>query len=320
MSFSPCSSRMSLPGSEQKRLYASGSATPVHMRRIPLFLYCAVVWRCISGDVAVDVVCVLPSSAFPTSVYDSVVQRLAGAALASPTTLRADLITGASARSLYFPNSTAIHRFQLLHITRVASRLDGTADMRALRAGLVSAVASSVGLCGFDEAAGAEDVQQAGTLEMPTLVALVASVGWIITLILCAGCWACHLCCAPSAPVVPSAEVVLPVSPNHNIPIAITTNPSRAASTNPSPAVATLTRPEAAAPPASKGGGRSMPPSRAASWAGDPPPSRRGVVPVPGTQSRRVPVIVATSSTAAVDSIDFDRRLVLPASMNMRMP
>ena len=176
---------------------------------------------CINGQMVIDVVFVLDSSVFPTSTYDAILQKISNGTLSSPTTLRSDFITGAEARQLYFPNSTVIRRFQLLHITRVHSVLATTLAANRLRAALIGATAAPIGECGIDVVADTP-LQSPWYLSMPALVAPVALIGWIITLLSCAVCW---MCVCYTDKVVPVAVLVEtpPTVPFVDIPITQTT-------------------------------------------------------------------------------------------------
>ena len=192
----------------------------------------------ISCDVVVDIVCVVPLSGFPLTKYESIVQDVSSSRLASPTVLRADLITGAAARDMYFPGSMTILRFQLLHITRAHSLLklngkDPAVTVRALLDGLLNATASDVGMCGIDDISDGSSglsitsVGRSWLLDLPALVAPVALIGWIVTSFFCGGCWLYYIFYIPSSNVpVPSADVVQPeIAVVQGVPLAPTLPP-----------------------------------------------------------------------------------------------
>jgi len=186
----------------------------------------------VSGDVTVETVFVMDPSVFPVGVYDSILQQITNRKSSSPTTLSADFITGAEARNLYFPNNTAIRRFQLLHITRVHSQLatdgsDATAvAVSKLRSSLVDTASSRIGVCGVGYIADsssprlsvggsvfiAEGSGDKWLMGLPAMMAPVALIGWIVTVVLCAVCWACACCSSgvgiASSSSIPLAEVV----------------------------------------------------------------------------------------------------------------
>ena len=180
---------------------------PAYRWAAPLSL----LFNCIACDVVVNAVCVASPSAFPLATYDTLLQQIAGARLSSATVLVSDLITGASARSLYFPNDTSIVRFQLLHITRVNSVLaadgkDSAAIELVLKAGLTNAAAKHVGVCAIDSASdpsvgGVVPAQPSFLMDLPGSVALVALIGWFVTLLFFGGCWLYYTCFASNPPV-----------------------------------------------------------------------------------------------------------------------
>jgi hypothetical protein len=173
-------------------------------------------------DIAVDIVFLIDPSVFPIVVYESILQQVSNLKIASASVLKLDTIVGAEARLLYFPNSTSILRFQLVHVTRIHSQLSvvsgdsSAAAMAKLRAFLVDVVLARIGVCGidgiFDTDVGASNIIVADDGQwysgMPLLLAPVALIGWMLTLLLCAICW---VCVCYSNKTVPSAEVVVPV-------------------------------------------------------------------------------------------------------------
>jgi hypothetical protein len=172
---------------------------------------------CISSDVVVDVVCLMPLSAFPVSGYDSVLQQVAGIKLGAPTSLRPDLITGAAARNMYFPDNTSILRFQLLHVTRAHSILlfsggDSASIVQIIRVELVKAIASkNMGVCGVDVVSDTStltvvDGAKSWLADMPDSLVLVALVGWFVTLVFCGGAWIYYVFYTTNTP---SADVVV---------------------------------------------------------------------------------------------------------------
>ena len=200
----------------------------------------------VSCDVAVDIMCVVPLSDFPLTMYESIVREISNSNFASPTIVRADLITGAVARDKYFPDSGDIFRFQLLHITRVHSLLqlngqDPALIIRALRSGLTNAISSKVGMCGIDDisdvTSGSSTISsdRSWFMDMPALVAPVALIGWIVTSVICGGCWFYYVIYAssdnnpvPLAAVVRSESIVL-----HGIPLPAASHPTVAVVTQP---------------------------------------------------------------------------------------
>jgi hypothetical protein len=177
----------------------------------------------ISCDVTVDLVCMIPVSSFRVSAYDIMLQQIAGVELGAPTSVRADLITGAAARNLYFQNNTDILRFQLLHVARVHSLLllngRGPASvMDVLQAELVAAIVPSRvgGLCGVDSISDTSTlvtiIEGAGSWipDMPDSLALIALIGWFLTLVSCGGVWIYYSCYTTDTP---SAEVVVEPQP-----------------------------------------------------------------------------------------------------------
>jgi len=160
----------------------------------------------------------MPISAFPALKYDSLVQQISGIALNAPTSLRSDLITGADARNMYFPNNTAILRFQLLHVTRAHSILllngrDPVSVIRVLRAELIKATSSgNIGMCGIDDISDTSlsplsiiDGGKSWLSALPESLALIALVGWFVTLVFCGGCWTYYVCYTSKTP---SADIV----------------------------------------------------------------------------------------------------------------
>ena len=188
-----------------------------------LHLVCSV-----SSDVSVDIVCAMQLPAFPLSAYDIMLQRISGVGLSAPTSLRSDLITGASAREMHFPDSFVILRFQLLHVTRVSSHLGGTDPtlvVQTLRAKLPGAIASDrIGICGIDAVADASAPKIGGgggeepkswLSGLPDSLAIVALIGWFLTLLFCGGIWiyyTCYTIDTPSADVVVGAPNQQPVA------------------------------------------------------------------------------------------------------------
>ena len=185
----------------------------------------------ISCDVVIHMMCVVPVAEFQLANYELAVREISSCSLASPTVVRADLVTGAAIIDKYFPGSSSILRFQLLHVTRVHSllRLDGRAPavvVRALRDGLTNATSSSVGMCGIDDVS--EDTSvvapaaSSWSMGLPALVAPVALIGWIITSCLCGSCWLYYYCVlsytAETGPV-PLAEVVHSALPLPSAPV-----------------------------------------------------------------------------------------------------
>ena len=178
-----------------------------------LLLLCSAV----HSDVAVDIVCLLDPSIFPVTVYDKIIERITNSTLGARTTSRADLITGAEAKQSLFSDSTVFRRFELLHVTRVHSvvlvSVNGGADViNKLKSELIKSIAESVGICGVESMVDysvstttANDNMQWIT-NLPVLVAPIALVGWIITLVSCLICWFC-VCCTTDSKIATVAEI-----------------------------------------------------------------------------------------------------------------
>ena len=196
-------------------------------RWVPLFFLASMV----SGDLTINVLCLSNSSVFPVAAYDAIVQRISNSTLASPSTMRPDSITGAEAMQQYFVGRGVVfRRFELVHVTRVQTILPaaGSVESGKLMLDLTRTVAiSGVGVCGVDgivdSALGGESSSnQSWFLNMPALVAPVALVGWIVTLLSCCVCWVC-VCCLEDKSVRTVSQVVLddkpPSNPVSGIPI-----------------------------------------------------------------------------------------------------
>ena len=191
--------------------------------------------------VVVDAVCLIDQSSdpssdltFPTAVYDTVLQRISNGTLSSPTVVRVDLITGAEARMRYFPGNSTIRRFELLHVIRVRSAVRGgdspSATVGRLRLDLTRVVAREVEgvVCGVDWAtdptaspapAATDSIQWLQNL--PAVVAPIALIGWIFTMVACLVCWFC-VCCTAPAEKVPVATAVPVPSPPNDSPVPVT--------------------------------------------------------------------------------------------------
>lgn len=193
----------------------------------------------ISCDVVVDIMCVIPLSDFPLTKYDSIVRQISKSDFASPTAVRVDLITGAAARDKYFPGSGDILRFQLLHITRVHSMLqlngqDPALIIGALRGKLMDAMSSNVGMCGIDDISDSTSGSSTNSsdrswfMDMPALVAPVALIGWIVTSLICGGCWFYYVFYASPNEVPLAAVVQLESTVSHGMPSARLLDPHTA--------------------------------------------------------------------------------------------
>ena len=145
-------------------------------------------------------------------------------------------------------------RFELVHVTRVQTILPaaGSVESGKLMLDLTRTVAiSGVGVCGVDgivdSALGGESSSnQSWFLNMPALVAPVALVGWIVTLLSCCVCWVC-VCCLEDKSVRTVSQVVLDDKPPSNPVSGIPIEPSP-----PPPKVQTSNQPKTpSAPPAS---------------------------------------------------------------------
>jgi hypothetical protein len=217
------------------------------IRALLPFLLLMLLSRIASGDVALDVVCLLDESVFPSAQYDAVVERVSNSTLAARTIIRSDLITGAEAKVRYFRGNHTIRRFELLHVTRARSVIQQGDVPASVVAGLLSmklsrAVAGEgLGVCGIDQVLdlsapppSASDSQW--FLGMPALVAPIALAGWVFTVVSCLICWFCVCCTAPEnatasavvvPPEVPAAGGVGDGKPVSGIPIG-TPPPSKA--------------------------------------------------------------------------------------------
>ena len=161
----------------------------------------------VHGDVIVDIVCLLDSSMFPVTIYDTILQNTSNNTLISQTMARADLITGTEAKQRYFTDSTIFRRFELIHITRAHSVIRAPANSAAISIGrlkleLIRAIAENVGICSIESiidstvSTSSDDMQW--ILNMPGLVAPIALGGWIITVVSCVMCWFCVCCTTDS--------------------------------------------------------------------------------------------------------------------------
>ena len=178
-----------------------------------LLLLCSAV----HSDVAVDIVCLLDPSIFPVTVYDKIIERITNSTLGARTTSRADLITGAEAKQSLFSDSTVFRRFELLHVTRVHSvvlvSVNGGGDViNKLKSELIKSIAESVGICGVESmvdysvSTTATNDNMQWITNLPVLVAPIALVGWIITLVSCLICWFC-VCCTTDSKIATVAEI-----------------------------------------------------------------------------------------------------------------
>ena len=175
------------------------------------------------GDVIIDIVCLLDSSAFPTATYDSILKKSINCTLVTPTMTRADLVTGAEAKQRYFPDSTVFRRFELLHVTRVRSVLQISTNgvvvpTNSFGAGLIKAISRDIGACGIDSisdssitTASQDDMQW--ILNMPVLVAPIALAGWVITVVSCSVCWFC-VCCTTDTKIATVADTSTTATPD----------------------------------------------------------------------------------------------------------
>lgn len=178
-----------------------------------LLLLCSAV----HSDVAVDIVCLLDPSIFPVAVYDKIIERITNSTLGARTTSRADLITGVEAKQSLFSDSTVFRRFELLHVTRVHSvvlvSVNGGGDViNKLKSELIKSIAESVGICGVESmvdysvSTTATNDNMQWITNLPVLVAPIALVGWIITLVSCLICWFC-VCCTTDSKIATVAEI-----------------------------------------------------------------------------------------------------------------
>ena len=177
-----------------------------------LLLLCSAV----HSDVAVDIVCLLDPSIFPVTVYDKIIERITNSTLGARTTSRADLITGAEAKQSLFSDSTVFRRFELLHVTRVHSvvlvSVNGGGDViNKLKSELIKSIAESVGICGVESmvdysvSTTATNDNMQWITNLPVLVAPIALIGWIITLVSCLICWFC-VCCTTDSKIATVTE------------------------------------------------------------------------------------------------------------------
>ena len=173
--------------------------------RLPRWFSLLLFASAVSSDLTIDVLCLSNPSVFPVAAYDAIVQRIANSTLVAPSTTRSDSITGAEAMQRYFVGANVVlRRFELVHVTRVQTVVVGGDSMGSalsrLRMDLMRSTASSgVGVCGIDGIVDSATTSVASSdsqwfLNMPALVAPVALIGWIATLLSCCACWVC-VCC-----------------------------------------------------------------------------------------------------------------------------
>jgi hypothetical protein len=139
-----------------------------------------------------DAVFLVPSDAFPVSVYRGIL-----ATFGEPTIVSVvpDTMTGAEARRLYFPDRDDIFRFQLLHVTRVRASVAAanSTDMAAALPPLCRRALGSMAVVAAAPAP-ARDLLDL----IPPVVAPIAVGAWLLPVAACGACGGAAWCCRPA--------------------------------------------------------------------------------------------------------------------------
>lgn len=164
-------------------------------------LLCALL--CVAGDpVVFDAMFLIPADAFAVASFRAILETYFGPATLD--SVRPDTITGAEARAAY--NRTDIFRFQLLHVARIRASVD-TPNATQLFQLLPSLCAGLAPMAIVDTATTTNPFSLLLDKLFSSSQLVMALGGWLLTILLCSGCWLVFLCCRPPPVVIPAAVV-----------------------------------------------------------------------------------------------------------------